>query len=92
MAANRLDGSNLDGRWYPQTGRARGLLQALDRIRNQQTPPPDRGPGLPQMERGRGLPPSSPPQIGCGRARMRALLMEMTAQNSAKPPVQFPIH
>ena len=37
MAANRQDG-NLDGGWYPQMGRVRGLLQALDRIRNQQNP------------------------------------------------------
>ena len=68
-------------------GRVRGLLQALDRIRDQQTPPPPgRGPGHPQMGRGRGFPPPSPPWVGCGRARTRILLVEMTAQNSAQPP------
>ena len=43
-------------------GRGRGLLQAIDRIRSQQNPPSDRGPGLPQMGRGRGFLPPSPPQ------------------------------
>ena len=37
MAVNRQDG-NLNGGWSPQIGRAKGLLQALDRIWNQQTP------------------------------------------------------
>ena len=68
-------------------GRVRGLLQALDRIRNQQNPPPrGRGLGLSQMGRGRGFPPPSPPQVGCSRARTGTLLMEMTTQNSAQSP------
>ena len=34
MVTNRENG-NLDGGWYPQMGRARGLLQTLDRIRSE---------------------------------------------------------
>ena len=74
-------------------GRLRRLLQALDRIRSQQNPhPTGRGSGLPQMGRGRGFPPPFPPQVGGSRARVRALLIEMTAQNSAQPPSPVSIH
>ena len=62
MAEDRQDRNNLDGDWYPKMGRVRGLLQAINRIRNQQNPPsPGRGPRLPQIGRERGFPPPSPP-------------------------------
>ena len=71
--------------------RARGLLVAIERIRNQEPPHQVEAQESQEMGGGRGLLPPSPPQVGGGRARARALLLKMTARNNTQPPTQFPI-
>ena len=93
MAEDHTDRSMNRGWYNPQMGRTRSLLAATERIGNQETPPPPgRGPGIPQMGRGRDLPPPSPPQIGGSRARARGLLLEMTERQYPAPnPVSYPL-
>ena len=69
IMADNSDYDNSERGWdlshLPQMGRDRGLIEALERIRN----------------RGRGLGPSSPPTVGCGGAAARALLLKVIARN-----------
>ena len=84
--ADNMDGNfhNSNRGWYmPQMGRARELITALQRTRNQ-----DRDWGIQQEGRGSGIRPSSLPTVGFGRARARALLQDMLSRNnpqSARP-------
>ena len=75
--ADKTDMDNSRG-WYwphlPQMGGARGLMEALDRIRNID----------------RGIRPPSPPPVGIGRARARALLLEVVSCGRAPHPVSYP--
>ena len=67
--ADNTDNDSSEGSWYlPQMGRARGIIDAFERVRNQ----------------GRGLRPNSSPMVGCGRARARALLLEVITRNPAQ--------
>ena len=72
--ADKTNTDNPEKGWYwshlAKMGRARGLMEASDRIRN----------------RGRGLRPHSPPTVGHGRARARALLLEIVTRSHGRAP------
>ena len=62
------------GRYLPQMGMTRGLIAMLERVRNQ----------------GIGLRPLSTPIVGHGRAKARALLLEVITRNPAQGLNQVP--
>ena len=76
--AGMTDMDNSSRGWYcsqlPQMGRARGLMEALDRIRNIE----------------RGFRPPSLPSGGLGRGRVRALLLEVVTHGRAPHPASYP--
>ena len=74
MADNKDNHISREGWYLSQIGRARGLIVALEIVRNQE----------------RGLRPLSTPIVGHGRAEVRALLLEAITRNPTQAPNPVP--
>ena len=76
MADNKDNCSGREGWYLPHMGRARGLIDTLERVRHQER----------VRQQGRNLRPLSTPIVGHGRAEARALLLETITRNPTQAP------